>query len=116
MWRSARAAASEGEYVLLAKCNLRRDNWQAFLILTADDGDSVVGRYEHHGSHPGLHVHAHCERSGIEMGPRGLDDLIRVPAAGSMSYHRRVNAWTKNSFWETAKKFFRIEENKGPLL
>ena len=84
-WRSARALGPSGEYVLLAKCNPNRDNWQAFLILTADDGSSVVGRFEHHGSHPGLHVHAHCERSGVEMGPHGLDDLVRVPNAGYLS-------------------------------
>lgn len=115
-WRSARASSSEGEYILLAKCNPRRDNWQAFLISTADDGASVVGRFEHHGSHPGLHAHAHCERGGIEIGPRGLDDLVRIPAAGSKSHHRRTNAWTESGFWEAAKSFFRVQEKKGPLL
>lgn len=115
-WRSARASGAGGQYVLLAKCNPPRDNWQAFLIVTLDEGASVVGRFEHHGSHPGLHVHAHCQRSGIETGPSGLDDLVRVPAAGSRSYHRRTNAWTENSFWENAKAFFRVVESKGPLL
>lgn len=115
-WRSARASSSAKEYVLLAKCNPRRDNWQAFLMLITDDGASVVGRFEHHGSHPGLHAHAHCERSGIENGPRGLDDLVRLPAAGSKSYHRRTHAWTERGFWEAAKRFFRFEEKKGPLL
>lgn len=115
-WRSARASSLDDNFILLAKCNPRRDNWQAFLILTCEEGASVVGRFEHHGSHPGLHAHAHCERSGIETGSRGLDDLIRVPAAGSQSYHRRTNAWTENSFWEAAKIFFRIKEKKGTLI
>jgi hypothetical protein len=115
-WRSARASGAEGEYVLLAKCNPPRDNWQACLILTLDEGASVVGRFEHHGSHPGLHAHAHCERGGVETGTRGLDDLVRVPAAGSTSYHRRRNAWSENGFWEAAKRFFRIKERKGPLI
>lgn len=115
-WRSARASSAEDEYVLLAKVNPPRDNWQAFLIRTVDEGACVVGRFEHHGSHPGLHAHAHCERGGIETGPRGLDDLVRVPAAGSNSYHRRRNAWSENGFWEAAKRFFRIKEKRGTLL
>ena len=115
-WRSARASGAEGQYVLLAKCNPPRDNWKAFLIMTLDEGASVVGRFEHHGSHPGLHAHAHCERSGIEAGPRGLDDLVRIPAAGNSIYHRRKNAWSENSFWEAAKRFFRVQEKTGPLL
>lgn len=115
-WRSARASCQGQDYILYAKCNPRRDNWQAVLILTADEGASVVARFEYHGSHPGLHAHAHCNRSGIDIGPRGLDDLVRTPPAGSNSYHRRKNAWTENGFWEAAKRFFRIEEQKGPLL
>lgn len=115
-WRSAKASEGSKEYILLAKCNPRRDNWQAFLMLNTDEGASVIGRFEHHGSHPGLHAHAHCERSGIEIGPRGLDDLVRIPTAGSKSYHRRTNAWTESGFWEAAKTFFRVSELKGPLL
>ena len=116
-WRSAKAVSSENEYVLLAKCNPRRDNWQAFLILVGDGGASVVGRFEHHGSHPGLHAHAHCERSGIETGARSLDGLVRVPPAiGRGSYHRRTHAWTESGFWEAAKGFFRVHERKGSLL
>lgn len=116
-WRSARASGKDADFVLLAKCNPKRDNWQAFLIAATTDGSySVVGRFEHHGSHPGLHVHAHCERSGVEVGTRSLDDLARIPAAGSNSYHRRTNAWTEGSFWEAAKRFFRVSEKRGPLL
>jgi hypothetical protein len=115
-WRSARANNTDAEYVLLAKCNPGRDNWQALLLLNSDTGASVVGRFEHHGTHPGLHAHAHCERSGLETGPRGLDDLARIPAAGSKSYHRRTNAWTEHSFWMAATRFFRVQDKKGPLL
>ena len=115
-WRSARASCDEGACILLAKCNPRRDNWQAFLMLDADEGTSVIARFEHHGTHPGLHAHAHCERSGIETGPQGLDNLVRIPIAGSKSYHRRTNAWTEHRFWEESKKFFRIQEKKGSLL
>ncbi|MCB9958232.1 MAG: hypothetical protein H6843_06395 [Rhodospirillaceae bacterium] len=77
---------------------------------------SVVGRFEHHGTHPGLHVHSHCQRSGIELGPSGLDDLVRIPKVGRGSYHRRQIAWTETAFWEAAKRFFRVKEPKGTLL
>ena len=116
-WRSARTSGKSGEYILLAKCNPRRANWQAILMKLTEDGNaSVVGRFEYHGSHPGLHAHAHCQRSGIELGTLSLDDLIRVPQVGPGAYHRRNSAWTEGSFWEAAKRFFRIQERKGPLL
>lgn len=117
MWRSARANGKSGKYVLLAQCNPRRDNWKAILMKLAEDGSaSTVGRFEHHGSHPGLHAHAHCQRGGIESGPASLDDLIRVPQAGPEAYHRRNNAWTEGSFWEAAKRHFRVQEIKGSLV
>lgn len=116
-WRSAKTSGKSGEYILLVKCNPRRANWQAILMKLTEDGNaSVVGRFEHHGSHPGLHAHAHCQRSGIELGPPSLDELIRVPQVGLGAYHRRNNAWTEGSFWEAAKRFFRIQERKGSLL
>lgn len=114
-WRSARAIGLSGNFVLLAKCNPARDNWQAILMALCDEGNaSAVARFEQHSSHPGLHSHAHCERGGLEMGPSSLDDLVRVPRAGTN--HRRNNAWSEGSFWEAAKSFFRVQEKTGPLL
>jgi hypothetical protein len=113
-WRSARAVSGEREYVLTALCNPRRENWQAMLILSTKAGGAVVARFEYHGSHPGLHAHAHCQRGGLEAGPNGIDNLRCVPSSGS--HHRRRFAWTENRFWEAARKFFRVEERKGPLL
>jgi hypothetical protein len=113
-WRSARANSAERQYILNALCNPARDNWQATLILYAEAGASVVGRYEYHGSHPGLHVHADCERGGLELGSNSIDNLPRRPPA--LSFRRRTSAWTENSFWEAARRFFRVEERKGPLL
>jgi hypothetical protein len=113
-WRSARATSDEREYILTALCNPGRDNWQAMLIICEEAGASVVARYESHGSHPGLHVHADCARSGLETGPASIDNLPRRPAA--RGGHRRIGAWTENSFWEAARRFFRVRERGGPLL
>lgn len=106
--------AGDINFVLTAICNPGRDNWQAVLILETGEGPSVVSRFEYHGSHPGVHIHADCERGGIELGSIGLDNLVRVP--GNNKPHRRVNGWTENTFWEAAKRFFHIEENNGPLF
>jgi hypothetical protein len=113
-WRSAKAESIERKYILNALCNPMRGNWQAILILCTDTGASVIGRYEYHGSHPGLHVHADCERGGLELGSISIDNLSRRPSA--QSFRRRTTAWTANTFWEAARRFFRVEERKGPLL
>ena len=92
-WRSAKVFGVSGRYVLFAKCNRHRDNWQAVLTkVNLDSTASAVTRHEHHGGHPGLHVHAHCKRSGVELGTQSLDDLIRVPATRSRSRTRQTGS------------------------
>ena len=113
-WRSARASAADGDYVLLAQCNPNKMNWKAVLIRIDETGASAVSRFEDHAGHSGLHVHAHCGRSGVEIGATSLDFLARIPAKGTR--HRRRTAWTKRTFWEAAKRFFRIEDPKGDLI
>lgn len=112
-WRSARCVSVSEDYVLLAECNPSRDNWKAMLLLEATGGWSAVGRFEFHGSHPGLHVHSDCDRSGLEPGPRSIDGLTRIP--GAKAFHRRLGAWTEHSFWEAAKRFFHVEHRVGLL-
>ena len=84
------------------------------LIRETDAGASLVGRFEYHSSHPGLHAHAHCERSGIEMGGSSIDNLVRFPPADGK--HRRMSAWTEATFWEASKRFFRVRQNQGTLF
>lgn len=107
-WRSARGEAGATRFILTALCNARRDNWQAYLMVETADGVSVVARFEHHGSHPGLHAHAHCEWGGVEAGASGLDGLVRIPKAGEV--HRRTQAWTEGTFWEAARRFFKFAD------
>lgn len=113
-WRSSQSHAENMNFILTALCNAQRDNWQAYLMVETPDGVSVVARFESHGSHPGLHGHSHCERSGIEVGASGLDNLVRCPPADKA--HRRTNAWTENTFWEAARRFFRVKDDFGPLF
>jgi hypothetical protein len=114
-WRSINAKGDSGEYLLLLQCNPNKDNWKAWLIFQLSQGRySLVSRLESHGDHPGLHVHTHCDRSGIEEGPSGIDGLIRIPQ--NSEYHRRRNAWRKNTFSEIALRHFHIEFTVGPLI
>lgn len=113
-WRAAKAIAVNRNFFLTARCNPEKDNWQSVLSVELTGGFSVVGRYESHGSHPGVHAHAHCERGGIELGPHGLDQLQRIPP--STRKHRREHAWTERMFWEAAKVFFRMKDADMPLF
>ena len=99
---------------LTVRCNSEKGDWNSVLSVKTDQGGSVVARFEFHADHPGLHAHAECNRGGIEVGPTGLDSLIRFPNTGS--FHRRATVLTDGGFLEACKRFFRIEERKGPLL
>jgi hypothetical protein len=112
-WRAAHCSRGEDRFILTALCNVKRDNWQAYLMAGTVAGASVVARFEYHGSHPGLHCHGHCERGGIEAGASGLDSLMRFPKAGAP--HRRTNAWTEHTFWEAARRFFRVRDEGRQL-
>jgi hypothetical protein len=116
-WRSAKAIGQSGNFILLAECNARRANWKSMLMFVNPDRTaSVIARFEQHGSHPGLHMHSDCRRSGIEIGATSIDGLLRIPNAASDSHHRRVSSWTENSFWEASKRFFRARDREGELL
>jgi hypothetical protein len=114
-WRSATAAGPGGrEYLLLTQCNPIRDQWKAWLIFRTSSGQaSLVSRLEYHGTHPGLHVHADCERGGF-AGPSSIDHLARIPPVNRR--HRRKITWREQSFWDQARLHFRIKHPKGALL
>lgn len=113
-WRSAKAEADGQEFTLVALANISRGDLKAILITKTGSGHSVVSRYEFHTSHPGLHAHAHCGRSGIEDGATGMDGLARIPRLGAR--HNRVAALSLSTFWVEARRFFRIHDDLGPLF
>lgn len=113
-WRSAKAICGDLEFWLVATVNVSRGNWKSLLITKGENGHSVVGRFEYHSSHPGTHLHAHCDRGGVETGPTSMNDLTRIPPASRR--HRRASAYTLSTFWESSRRFFRIEHDAGPLF
>lgn len=113
-WRSVRAEIDQRKFVAFALVNLRRSNFKSMLIEETPAGPSVIARYEFHGSHPGIHVHADCDRSGIETTATGMDGLARIPPANRP--HRRTAAFSVSTFWNEARRFFGIETDDGPLF
>jgi hypothetical protein len=43
-----------------------------------------------------------------------LGNLIRIPPAGNR--HRSATALTLQTFWARARRFYRIDDNLGPLF
>ncbi len=112
--RSALAIADGCEYILLCQVNESKDNWLAWLVRKANDGGSLVSRYEYHGSHPGLHAHADCTRGGIEIGPSSIDRLLKIPHANSRT--NRAAPSRLDLFWKNASSHYRMDYEKGELL
>lgn len=112
-WRSVIALSEHKEYIFLVQGHEEKDNWGAWLVLKTSGGHSLVTRFEYHGSHPGFHVHAHCERGGIEEGTGSINDLVRIPKATSDG---TVITLRRDKFWEQARVKFRISFPKGSLF
>ncbi len=112
-WRSVIALSEHNEYIFLVQGHEDKDNWSAWLVLKTDGGYSLVTRFEYHGSHPGFHIHAHCERSGIEEGTGSINGLVRIPKATSGG---SIVTLRRDKFWEQARTKFRISFPKGSLF
>jgi len=113
-WRSAQAHCGNDEYILLCEVNEETDNWRAWLILKLNDQGSIVARYEYHGSHPGIHVHADCIRGGIETGPSSINVTLRIPAVNSD--RMRPPPSRRDLFWDIARTYFRMDYAVGSLI
>lgn len=114
LWRSVLVTSELNEYIFLSQIHPDRDNWKAQLILKTPEGGSLVSRYEYHGSHPGVHIHADCTRGGIENGPTSINGLLRIPDVGK---ERRDDiTLRKDLFWDKARNHFRIDYPKGDLI
>jgi hypothetical protein len=112
-WRSVVAGSEQREYIFLTQVNPDFDNWKAWLVAPGEPLGSIVCRFEYHGSHPGFHAHAHCERGGLEVGPTSINDLVRVPKAQKGA---AIVALSPDRFWEQARRRFRINFPAGQLF
>jgi len=114
-WRSLKAASDDGrKFIAYLEANVRKGDFKSVLIEETVNGPSVIARYEYHSSHPGIHVHAHCERSGIEIGASGMDKLERAPRVKER--HRRISALSLSTFLAAASRFYGMEYDTGPLF
>jgi len=107
-WRAAKASGMEGNFILLVQIQGQYDNFEAWLIHERDDGKRVIARLEHHGDHPGLHVHDWCGAPGVPPGPPSIQAPNRRPRARRL--HRRDTVqWSRETFWLAACKRFSFE-------
>lgn len=113
LWKAAHLQADGQNFTLISFCHPDKGNWKSWLMVRLNGSHSVVARFEHHESHPGLHVHSDCTRSGVEVGGASIDNLPRIPPADRP--HRRKNAWTLGTFWNASLNFFRVKPDLGPL-
>lgn len=60
-WRQIRFQAGDDRYSILIKCRPERLDFMAMLVHCGQP-DTVLCRVEHHGSHPGWHLHYQCKR------------------------------------------------------
>jgi hypothetical protein len=112
-WRSVVTGGSACQHIFLTQINEPRDNWKAWLVAMLNEGGSILCRFEYHGDHPGFHVHAHCERGGIETGPSTINGLVRIPGPHSAG---AVTTLRRDAFWERARRHFRIDFPEGTLM
>jgi hypothetical protein len=120
VWRAAQAATPAGEdFILLVRGQGELDKWNAWLILLLAGGKSVIIRLEQHGSTgEGIHIHANCGESRHPLGPESIQacEAVRLPEKPMEA--RRINPWTRDSFWDYACDTFRIrreEQAQGDL-
>ena len=114
LWQSGQIENKNNNFVLHVRCNSTKDDWKAWLMISLNDGWSVVARLEYHANHPGLHLHSNYRSSGSLIGAESLSLNGRLPKGGG--YHRRVCRWTPNGFWNKSLLFFRIEVPGGDLI
>lgn len=110
-WRSLRLRpepADAAGFVLLIEASPAYGKWKALLLAEVGEGDwSCVARVEDQPGKTGLHAHATCDAEP-RIGAVSLDHSTRWPAHDAP--HRRQQAWTEASFFDTACAIYRIVE------
>lgn len=114
-WRALRLADDGRSYRLLIMYRPDKGEYQAALGLETRTAVQVLARLEDHGTHPGLHCHAPCERDAdIPPGSFKYPALNRAPRT---SQPRRTGGWTDLAAWNVALKFYNIDDaHEGELL
>lgn len=89
----------------------RKENYMAVACKILSDGDHlVVGVLEHHGTHPGWHVHGSCKNlTQSSHGRLRYPEMVRIPEPGSA--HRASSFPSDDTeAMDIAGRHFRIQE------
>lgn len=88
-----------------------KQNYMALACKVLADGDMLVlGVLEHHGTHPGWHVHGCCKTTDDSCtGRLRYPDMVRIPSAGG---HHRAYGFPSSDedALDIAGRHFRIPE------
>lgn len=72
---------------ILLACHREKRNFCAYLFKSIGNDNLLLARLENHGTHPGIHIHACCQKTGPgAVGRTGYPEIARYP--GPKSYHR----------------------------
>ncbi|WP_157572702.1 hypothetical protein [Nevskia soli] len=80
-WRIAKFLSLGESFRLLIFYRTDKPEYGAWLGMQRDSDTQLVARYEFHGTHPGWHLHAHCQTDTAPIG-RTLVDGLRIPKSG----------------------------------
>lgn len=129
-WRALKCSSVDDSFILFSRVNYNMGNYQAWLLLDAPKGISLLARLEDHASHAGLHAHCSCGdelpiigSQSINVGPDGSQSLYRIPAINSNRQgncsRRTVQGLTPDDFFTLALMIFRVAmptKPQGELL
>lgn len=96
--------------ILLARHQDKR-NFCAYLFKSVGSDNLLLARLENHGTHPGVHIHACCQKTGPgAVGRTGYPEIARYPRPNS---HHRSDAFPSSD--EDALDLVGLHFNIPPL-
>jgi hypothetical protein len=110
-WRHLNCSAGDDRFLLLGRVNMRKGNYQAWLLHLDGAESRLLARVEDHAGHAGLHVHAHCGSELPEFGVTSIQAPVRRPRADSRP---TVQGATLDMFWSEARGMFNIRPQPLP--
>ncbi len=111
-WRVLECSSGVQAFVLFGRVNMRKGNYQAWLLHKTGADIRLLARLEDHANHLGLHMHAHCGGVLPEPGALSIDAPVKRPNG---ICRRRAQGDTLDMFWTKACGMFNIGVHPPPI-